>query len=147
MTIVERVAMFLQGEYLRLNKKIPLILRLNRYAEANNLAQFIESQIEFSLKKKVPANRIYDLCTKGRAVLFLDGFDEIATNASGFPKVSGLEYFFRLIDRSRFTIMSSRPTDFKSASEFHSLITSVLNCRFNFGSLERSSRGRDITSR
>jgi hypothetical protein len=132
-TIIDRLNHELQQRYLANRaSRIPLVFRLNKFVEATSLNQYIESQLAFSLKIQVPASRIFGLCETNRAVVFLDGFDEIATNASEYRRISYFESLLPLIRIARYAVISSRPSYFRNAAEFDSLLATAVGRRLAF---------------
>src|SRR5579872_3071880 len=141
---MERVNYLLQRNYLKDRKnRLPFIMRLNRLAESSNIWQFVESQIELNLRRTISFSKFLELCSNRRTVLLLDGFDEIATNASEYKRLSYFESMLPLISSSDFTIVSSRPSYFKTIGEFHRLISLAATRRFSFGR-DRSTSVRSV---
>jgi restriction endonuclease/NACHT domain-containing protein len=125
-TLIGRITYELSQRFVKdRTRPAPLVLRLNKFADAGTLQQFIEGQARLQLSPSVQAADVMALAGRGRIVVFLDGFDEIATDVSERKRLSYFEALLPLIQASRFCLISSRPSYFRSADEVLSLLGQV----------------------
>jgi uncharacterized protein YjbI with pentapeptide repeats len=142
-TAAEKLFFELADSYLKGNiERAPFLFKLRYFSDSHTLNHFINAQIEQSLQSKFDLEKFWYLEKTKRAIIILDGFDEIATHATELRRTQYFHDLIPLITSSNHVVITSRPSYFRTLTEFNSILEDVNRLFFEQTSLASSDPTR-----
>lgn len=125
-TVAEQIHKACAEAYLsRKSNVFPIIFYLRTLAQFDTEQAYINSQMtQFS---RAVSPELFSRIQNGRkALLILDGFDEVATHSTAEERMLLFSRVMRISQRSSHLIITSRPSTFTNLTEINDLITSLI---------------------
>jgi hypothetical protein len=145
-TICERLVYEFANSYLQNGTGLfPVLLQLRYLRDAHTLNAFVLNEIEARLNAKISIDVFWQLHRDNRLILLLDGFDEIASHATEVERTQNILRLLPLLDSRNPTVLTSRPSHFRSLSELDAVLSSAFDDAAWRGAPEvKQSRRRDV---
>lgn len=125
-TIAEKVHSKLSEMFLKEESQIfPLIFYLRTLEQHDSEENYIESYLKMSASE-FDINRLEAIKKRNRVNIILDGFDEIASNASEDERMRLFSRAMRISARGHAVMLTSRPSYFNNLGELEELLETLL---------------------
>lgn len=108
-----------------LQSRIPLLITLRNYSKDFSLHTCLQSHLESRCGIQEPYSTVETFLKRGRFVLLLDGFDELATKSAASVRKLHFDEITRMFYPANKILLTCRPGYFLTGTELHEIVGSL----------------------